>query len=88
MRLGRERTRALYASLLAAAFLAVPAFLAAAGGPAWCLLVLVAIPLAARPLGAVMTRTDGPALNGALAGTGALLAAFSLLLAAGLLIGA
>ena len=32
-----------------------------------------------RPLAAVLTRTDGPALNGALAGTGALLGVFSLL---------
>ena len=36
----------------------------------------------------VMTRTDGPALNAALAGTGALLGAFSLALSAGLLIAA
>jgi hypothetical protein len=35
----------------------------------------------------VRTRTDGPSLNQALAQTGALLAAFSLLLAAGLLAG-
>jgi hypothetical protein len=34
----------------------------------------------------VRTRTDGPSLNAALAGTGRLLAAFSLLVAAGLLI--
>ena len=30
---------------------------------------------------AVRTRTDGPALNGALAGTGALLAAFAIVAA-------
>src|SRR5919199_1914161 len=42
--------------------------------------------LAVRPLAAVVTRTDGPSLNRALAGTGALLAAFGVLLAAGLLI--
>jgi hypothetical protein len=35
-----------------------------------------------------MTRSDGPSLNAALAGTGALLAAFSILLAAGLLVAA
>ena len=35
-----------------------------------------------------MTRTDGPSLNAALAGTGALLAVFSILLAGGLLIAA
>jgi 1,4-dihydroxy-2-naphthoate octaprenyltransferase len=34
----------------------------------------------------VATRTDGPALNGALARTGMLLALFSLLLSAGLLL--
>ena len=35
---------------------------------------------------AMTNRTDGPALNGALAGTGALLGVFSLLVSAGLLI--
>jgi len=88
VRLGRQRTRNLYASLVAAAFVAVPIVLLAVDGPAWCLLVLLATPLVQRPLTAVMTRTDGPALNGALAGTGALLAVFSLLLTTGLLIGA
>jgi 1,4-dihydroxy-2-naphthoate octaprenyltransferase len=88
VRMGRQRTRRLYAALLAAAFAAVPVTLLAAGGPAWGLLSLGAAPLARRPLQAVMTRTDGPSLNGALAGTGALLAAFSVLLAAGLVIAA
>jgi 1,4-dihydroxy-2-naphthoate polyprenyltransferase len=88
VRLGRTRTRNLYALLIAAAFVAVPVTLLAAGGPAWGLLMLLAAPLVRRPLGAVMTRTDGPSLNGALAGTGALLAAFSVLLSAGLLIAA
>jgi 1,4-dihydroxy-2-naphthoate octaprenyltransferase len=84
VRLGRRRTRSLYALLIVGAFAAVPITLLAADGPAWGLLVLLAAPLVRRPLGAVMTRTDGPSLNGALAGTGALLAAFSALLAAGL----
>ena len=39
-----------------------------------------------QPARAVLTRTDGPALNGALAGTGALLGVFSLPVSAGLLI--
>src|SRR6058998_320360 len=81
VRLGRRRTRSLYALLIAAAFAAVPITLLAANGPAWGLLALLAAPLVQRPLSAVMTRTDGPSLNGALAGTGALLAAFSALLA-------
>jgi 1,4-dihydroxy-2-naphthoate octaprenyltransferase len=88
VRIGRARTRRLYATLIAVAFLAVPVTLLATGGPAWGLLALAAAPLARRPLAAVMTRTDGPALNGALAATGALLAAFSVLLAGGLLIAA
>ena len=84
VRFGRPRTRSLYALLIVAAFAAVPITLLAADGPAWGLLALLAAPLVQRPLSAVMTRTDGPSLNGALAGTGALLAAFSALLAAGL----
>jgi 1,4-dihydroxy-2-naphthoate polyprenyltransferase len=88
VRLGRERTRRLYAALVMAAFAALPITLTLADGPEWGLLGLAAVPLALRPARAVFSRTDGPALNGALAGTGALLAAFSLLLALGLLIAA
>ena len=44
--------------------------------------------MALKPTRAVLSRTDGPALNGALAGTGALLGAFSLTVSAGLLIAA
>jgi 1,4-dihydroxy-2-naphthoate polyprenyltransferase len=98
VRLGRNRARQLYVALVVAAFVVLPVTLTAAddlgpgglagGGPAWALLSLLAAPLAIRPTGAVLTRTDGPALNGALAGTGALLAAFSVLLSIGLLIAA
>src|SRR4051794_353596 len=86
VRLGRQRTRSLYVGLVAAAYLALLVTLAANGGPWWTLLGLVSAPLALRPVRAVLTRTDGPALNGALAGTGAVLGAFSLALSAGLLI--
>jgi 1,4-dihydroxy-2-naphthoate polyprenyltransferase len=86
VRIGRQRTRGLYALLVGGAFLALPIVLLATDGPAWALLALGAAPLVRRPLAAVLTRTDGPSLNGALAGTGALLAAFSVLLSAGLLI--
>ena len=65
----------------------MPLALLIGDGPAEGLLALAAVPLALAPARAVRARTDGPALNGALAGTGMLLAAFSLLLAAGLLIG-
>jgi 1,4-dihydroxy-2-naphthoate octaprenyltransferase len=88
VRLGRARARVLYAGLLLATYVALPVGLLAADGPAWGLLALASLPLAARPARAVRTRTDGPALNAALAATGALLAAFSLLLTVGLLIAA
>jgi 1,4-dihydroxy-2-naphthoate octaprenyltransferase len=88
VRLGREVTRRFYVALIAVAYLALLVTLLANGGP-WCaVLGLISVPLAARPLRAVMTRTDGPALNGALAGTGALLGAFSLATSIGLLISA
>jgi 1,4-dihydroxy-2-naphthoate octaprenyltransferase len=86
VRIGRERARSLYAVLVAGAFALVPLALLAGDGPAWGLVALGALPLAAAPVRAVRTRTDGPALNGALADTGRLLAAFALLLSAGLLL--
>ena len=86
VRLGRDRARDLYAALVVGAYVALALAVALTGASAWALLALASAPLALRPLRAVRTRTDGPALNGALAGTGALLAAFSVLLAAGLLL--
>jgi 1,4-dihydroxy-2-naphthoate octaprenyltransferase len=88
VRIGRARARRLYAGLMIGSYIALPIALLATGGPAWGLLALASLPLAARPLRAVATRADGPALNAALAQTGALLAAFSVLLAAGLLLAA
>jgi 1,4-dihydroxy-2-naphthoate polyprenyltransferase len=88
VRIGRRRARTLYASLIMAAFVAVPVTLIATGGPGWGLLALLAAPLVPGPLAAVTTRTDGPGLNAALTATGALLGAFSSLLAAGLLLAA
>ena len=86
MRIGRDGARRLYVALLALAYLALPVTLIANDGPWWALLGLLSAPLAIRPLKPVLTRTDGPSLNGALAGTGALLGVFSLLVSAGLLI--
>ena len=88
VRLGRERTRRLYLGLLAGAYLVLVITLLAGAGPWWAALGLLSAPLAAKPARAVTGRTDGPALNAALAGTGALLGVFSLLVSAGLLIAA
>jgi 1,4-dihydroxy-2-naphthoate polyprenyltransferase len=87
VRLGRTRTRMLYVALVAGSFALLPLALLIGDGPAEGLLALAAAPLALAPARAVRTRTDGPALNGALAGTGMVLAVFSVLLAAGLVIG-
>lgn len=84
VRLGRERTRALYVALVAGAFLLVPVAIFAGDGPALALLALGSAPLAIRPVAIVRRRADGPALNAALAGSGTLLGAFSVLLALGL----
>jgi 1,4-dihydroxy-2-naphthoate polyprenyltransferase len=86
VRLGRARTRRLYAVLVDGAYVVLVATVLIKGGPWWALLGLLSIPLLGRPMRAVQTRTDGAALNAALAGTGALLAAFSVLVAGGLLI--
>ena len=88
VRIGRDAARRLFLALVAGAYLALLVTVAAEGGPWWALLGLVTAPLAVPPARAVMTRTDGPALNGALAGTGMLLGAFSIVVSAGLLIAA
>jgi len=86
VKLGRPRARTLFAAMLALAF-ATPVALPLAGGLSWwVLLALVALPLAPPLHRTVATRTDGPALNGALAATGRLLAVFSLLLSVGVLL--
>ena len=84
VRLGRERTRRLYVAMLAAAYLSLVGI--ALGLSAWVLLPLLSVPLAARQAAVVRTRTDGPSLNAALAGTGALQLCFCVLLAAGVLL--
>ena len=88
VRIGRANARRLYLGLVGLAYVTLAVILVVEGGPWWGLLGLISAPLAIRPTREVMTRTDGPALNAALAGTGALLGAFSLALSAGLLIAA
>jgi 1,4-dihydroxy-2-naphthoate octaprenyltransferase len=85
VRLGRERTRALYVAMVAAAFVSALVPWVAGALSAWLLLTLLAVPLALPVVRTVRTRTDGPSLNVALARTGMLQLAFCLLLAAGVL---
>jgi len=88
VRMGRAGAVNLYRLLVVGAFAVLPVALWAGEASALPLVGLLALPLALKPMRAIATRTDGPALNGALAGTGALLGAFSLLVTAGLLISA
>jgi 1,4-dihydroxy-2-naphthoate octaprenyltransferase len=88
--LGARRTRALYAAMLVAAFVAV----AVAGlWQPWCLLALAALPLAAAPVRTVLGHrglpggATGPALIPVLGATGLLEVGYATLLLAGLLIG-
>src|SRR2546429_10030272 len=82
--LGPARTRALSACMLASAFLCAPLPWALGSMTAWLLLPLLALPLAAGVLRTVRTRTDGPALDAALARTGPPPLVFCLLFAAGI----
>ena len=84
VKLGRERARTLFVAMVMLAFVVPVALVPALS--AWLLLVLAAVPLAPPLIRTVRTRADGPALNGALAATGRLLALFSLLLAGGVLL--
>jgi len=88
VRLGRDRTRRLFTALLSVAYLALPLTLLVTESSTWPLLGFLSLSLAKRAADPVLTRSDGPSLNQALARTGVLLAAFSLLVSAGLLISA
>jgi 1,4-dihydroxy-2-naphthoate octaprenyltransferase len=86
VRMGRANAVNLYRLLVLGAFAVLPIALVAGESSLLPLIGLAALPLAIGPMRTMSERTDGPALNGALAATGALLGAYSLLVAAGLLI--
>ena len=87
VRMGRSKTRGLFAAMIYGAFLAAPLpWLAGSDvlGP-WLLLAWLALPLAVPLVRTVRSHTDGPTLNAALARTGMLQLAFCILLSAGIL---
>ena len=86
VKLGRPGARKLFGGMLVLAFAAPVAIPLAGGLSWWVLLALLAAPLAPPLYRTVATRSDGPALNDALAATGRLLAVFSVLLSAGVLL--
>jgi 1,4-dihydroxy-2-naphthoate octaprenyltransferase len=85
VRLGRARTRQLYTAMLVLAYVTAPLPWAFGSMEAWLFLPWATIPLALRINAVVRTRTDGPALNVALARTGATQLLFCILYSAGIL---
>jgi 1,4-dihydroxy-2-naphthoate polyprenyltransferase len=86
VRLGRSRTRGLYAAMVYGAFLTAPVPWVAGSLSPWLLLPWLTLPLAASVVRLVRQHTDGPTLNEALARTGLLQLLFCVLLATGLLL--
>jgi 1,4-dihydroxy-2-naphthoate octaprenyltransferase len=86
VRMGRANAVNLYRLLIVGAFLLLPISLAGGEASALPLIGLLAAPMAIRPMKVLASHTDGPALNAVLAATGGVLAVFSVLVSAGLLI--
>src|ERR1700757_3910622 len=86
VKLGRRRTRVMFAVIVYLAFLLTPITWAFGPTTAWLLLPWLTLPLAASLVRSVQNRTDGPSLNAALAGSGMLQLTFCMLLSAGLLL--
>jgi 1,4-dihydroxy-2-naphthoate polyprenyltransferase len=86
VRLGRERTRGLYAAMVYLAYALAPITWLFGPLKAWVLLPWLTLPVAAPIVRTVRNRLDGASLNQALAQTGMLQLAFCMLLAAGLLL--
>lgn len=86
VRLGRDRAVTVFRAMLAVAYLALPVIAGAGNLDAWVLLPYLSVPLAVPLARTLAAHRDGPTLNRVLADTGRLLAIFSVLLAAGLLI--
>jgi 1,4-dihydroxy-2-naphthoate octaprenyltransferase len=86
VRLGRPRARVLYATMIGLAFAAPIVLVFTSSLSDWIILALFTSPIARPLIRTLYTRTDGPSLNQALAGTGQLLALYSVVLSAGLLL--
>ena len=86
VRLGRDRARLMYATMIYASYpLALVTWVFGPLKP-WLLLCWLSLPLALPVIKLVRTRTDGPSLNRALAATGRLQLVFCVLLSVGLIL--
>jgi 1,4-dihydroxy-2-naphthoate octaprenyltransferase len=88
VRAGRDNAVSLYRLLVLGAYAVLPIALLGAEASLLPLIAFASLPLAIPPIRTVSTRRDGPSLNRALAGTGAVLGIFSLLVSAGLVLAA
>jgi 1,4-dihydroxy-2-naphthoate octaprenyltransferase len=86
VRLGRERTRSMFAGTVYLAFVLAPLTWVFGPTKPWVLLPWLTVPLAAGVVRLVRNHTDGPSLNEALGQSGMLQLAFCILLSAGLLL--
>jgi 1,4-dihydroxy-2-naphthoate octaprenyltransferase len=86
VRLGRDRTRTMYAGIVYLAYVLTPATWIFGPLRPWVLLPWLTLPLASALVRTVRNRTDGMSLNQALARNGLLQLAFCVLLAGGLLL--
>jgi 1,4-dihydroxy-2-naphthoate polyprenyltransferase len=86
VRLGRARTREMFAVIVYLAYVLTPVTWLFGPMRAWLFLPWLTLPLAAAIVRTVRNRTDGASLNEALARTGMLQLAFCMLLSAGLLL--
>lgn len=83
VRLGRERTRTLFAAIVYASYVLAPVTWVFGPLRPWLLLSWLTLPVAAQVVRIVRNHLDGPSLNAALAQTGVLQLAFCMLLSAG-----
>ncbi|MGB0889878.1 MAG: 1,4-dihydroxy-2-naphthoate polyprenyltransferase, partial [Solirubrobacterales bacterium] len=86
VRLGRAKMRTIFSATLLIAFALVPIIWLITDLPAWINLALLALPLQPPLAKTVRDRTDGAALNKALADSARLELAFCVLLSVGLLL--
>lgn len=87
VRLGRRGAQVEYAALLAFAFLLPVVMWLMENASVWVMLSWLTLPLAMQLIQTLRSATDGPTLNKTLAGTARLGLLFSLLLAAGIVLG-
>jgi 1,4-dihydroxy-2-naphthoate octaprenyltransferase len=86
VRLGRSRSRTMFAAIVYVAYLLAPVSWIFGPLTGWLLLPWLTLPVAAATVREVRNRADGPSLNQMLAQTGMLQLSFCMLLAAGLLL--